>query len=102
MLHHSLSVTRVVLLINVSVFSADINRDPNARDGFSADGNTQPFYHVLADSRDRPGNQSTYVAQARVPSCMILSAGTGILQLTTNKPHTPCCRHPDEEFECDM
>ena len=26
-------------------------------------GREQPFYHVLVDERDRPGGQSTYVAQ---------------------------------------
>ena len=29
-------------------------------------GRHQPFYHVLADSRDRPGAQITYVAQENV------------------------------------
>lgn len=28
-------------------------------------GRQQPFYHVLVDVRDRPGGQTTYVAQAR-------------------------------------
>lgn len=28
-----------------------------------ADGPNQPFYHVLVDTRDRPGGMSTYVAQ---------------------------------------
>lgn len=28
-------------------------------------GREQPFYHVLVDVRDRPGPQTTYVAQAR-------------------------------------
>lgn len=26
-------------------------------------GRSQPFYHVLVDVRDRPGGQTTYVAQ---------------------------------------
>lgn len=28
-------------------------------------GRNQPFYHVLVDERDRPGAQTTYVAQVR-------------------------------------
>ena len=29
-------------------------------------GRNQPFYHVLPDTRDRPGAQLTYVAQVRI------------------------------------
>lgn len=28
-------------------------------------GTQQPFYHVMVDERDRPGGQTTYVAQVR-------------------------------------
>ena len=33
----------------------------------------QPFYHVLVDCRDRPGDQSTYVAEEniRVLPCVV-------------------------------
>ena len=30
-------------------------------------GRHQPFYTVLVDERDRPGGQSTYVAQVSIP-----------------------------------
>ena len=29
-------------------------------------GRNQPFYHVLVDTRDRPGGQITYVAQENI------------------------------------
>lgn len=33
-------------------------------------GHTQPFYHCLVDMRDRPGGQTTYVAEENIlPSC---------------------------------
>lgn len=31
-------------------------------------GTQQPFYHVMVDERDRPGGQTTYVAQVRSDS----------------------------------
>ena len=39
-------------------------------------GRNQPFYHVLPDTRDRPGAQLTYVAQvcARVRACAWVGA----------------------------
>jgi len=38
-------------------------------------GTAQPFYHVLVDSRDRPGGQTTYVAEENImirPWCEIV------------------------------
>ena len=31
-----------------------------------AHGAKQPFYHILVDVRDRPGGQTTYVAQENI------------------------------------
>lgn len=51
-------------------------------------GAEQPFYHVLVDNRDRPGDESTYVAEEniRVLPCVVRMHPIVLTFLSTAAP----------------
>lgn len=69
-------------------------------------GSQQPFYHVLVDLRDRPGPQTTYVAQdnilllsERPPAAASASATPGDVVTATATAAAgapPSCTSPDQ------